>query len=59
VPGHEALGEILRTFELSGFPGWAENLQAAGAKQVDNAGGKRRLRADDGELDFLPDGEVG
>jgi hypothetical protein len=51
VPGHEALGEILRTFELSGFPGRAEDLQTAGAKQVDDAGGERRFRADDGEMD--------
>jgi hypothetical protein len=59
VPGHEALGEVLRAFELRGFLGRAEDLQAAGAEDVDHAGGERRFRADDGEVDLLLLGEVG
>ena len=58
VAGHEVLGEILRGFELRGFLGRAENLQAAGAEDVDHAGGERRFRADDGEVDLVLLGEI-
>jgi len=50
VAGHEALGEILGGFELGGFPGRAEDLQAAGAEDVDDAGSERRFGADHGEV---------
>ena len=46
VAGHEALGEILGGLELRGFPGRPEYLQAAGAEDIDHAGGERRLGAD-------------
>jgi hypothetical protein len=59
VPDHEALGEVLRTLELSGLPGRPENLQAASAKKVDDARRKRRFRADDRQLDFLSGGKIG
>ena len=39
VAGHEALGEILGGFELGSFLGRAEDLQAAGAEDVDHPGG--------------------
>jgi hypothetical protein len=58
VAGHEALGEILGGFELRGFPGRAEDLQAAGAEDVDHAGGQRRFRADHGQVDLVLLGEV-
>ena len=58
MAGHEALGEILRGFELGGFPGRAENLQAAGAEDIDHAGRQRRFRADDGEVDLVLLGEI-
>ena len=54
----KALGEILGGFELGGFPGRAENLQAAGAEDVDDAGRQRRFRADDGEVDLVLLGEI-
>jgi hypothetical protein len=41
---HERLREILRAFELRGFAGRAEHLQAARAEQVDDAGRERRFR---------------
>jgi hypothetical protein len=59
VPRHEALGEVLRAFELGGFLGRAEDLQAAGAEDVDDAGGEGRFRADDGQVDLFLLGEVG
>ena len=59
MAGHEALGEILRAFELRGFLGRAEDLQAAGAEDVDDAGRQRRFRADDGEVDLVLLGEIG
>jgi hypothetical protein len=40
VPGHEALGKILRAFELGGRLARAEDAQATGAKHIDDAGGK-------------------
>ena len=59
VPHHEALGEILRALELRGFLGRAENLQAARAENVHDAGGERRFRADDGEVHAFLLGEIG
>ncbi len=56
---HEPLGERLRALELGGGAGRAEDAQAARAKDVDRAGGERRFRADDGEIDLLGQGEVG
>ena len=59
MPCHEALGEILRAFQLGGFLGWPENLQPTCAEYVDDAGRQRRFRADDGEVNFFLFGEIG
>ena len=59
VAGHEALGEILGAFELRGCLGRAEDAQAAGAEDIDDAGGQRRFRTDDGQVDVLARRRVG
>src|SRR2546426_175583 len=52
---HERLGEILRRLERRGGSRRAENPESRRAKRVDHAGGERRFRTDDGQLDiFLP-----
>ena len=56
------MNALAKAFELSSSAaalGRAEDAQAAGAKEVDRAGGERRLRADDGEVDLLGEREVG
>ena len=58
VPDHEALGEILGTFELCRFPGWPENFQAARPENVDHASCQGRFGADDGKMDFFSLGEI-
>ena len=51
VAGHEALGEIFGAFQLcSGF-GRSEDLQAAGAEHINNAGRKRGFRANHRKMD--------
>ena len=59
MPLHEGLGEVLRAFELRRRLRRAEDAQAARAEHVDDAGGQRRLGADDGERDLLLLREVG
>jgi hypothetical protein len=59
VPGHEALGEVLRAFELRGFLAWAEDFQATGAKKIDDTGSQGRFGADDGQRHLLLFGEIG
>ena len=56
---HERLGERLRALELGGGLRRPEDAQAAGAKDVDRAGGERRFRADDGEVDLLVERRTG
>ena len=58
VAGHEALGKILGGFELGGFLGRAEDLQATSPKNIDHAGRQRRLGADDGEVNLVLLGEL-
>jgi hypothetical protein len=58
VAGHEAFGEVLRAFELGGFPGRTEDLQTAVAKNIDDAGGERRFGTDYREMDLVLCGEV-
>ena len=56
---HEGLGEILGAFQLRGFLGRAEDLQAVLAEDVDDAGGQRRFRADHGQRDVFLAREFG
>ncbi len=56
---HERLREVLRAFELRGFLGRAENLQAARAEQVDDTRRERTFRADHGQRNLLFLGEIG
>jgi hypothetical protein len=56
---HERLREILRAFELRGFAGRAEHLQAARAEQVDDAGRERRFRPHQRERDAFAFREIG
>jgi hypothetical protein len=56
---HEGLGEVLRAFQLRRFAGRAEDLQAARAEQVDDAGRQRRSGADQGQGDVFGHHEVG
>jgi len=58
VASHEALGEILGGFKLRGFLGRAENLQAAGAEDIDHAGRQRRLGADQRQVNLVLLGEI-
>ena len=56
------MNALAKAFELSSSRrrlGRPEDAQAAGAKDVDRAGGERRFRADDGEVDLLGEREVG
>ena len=53
VPRHERLREILRALELGGGPRRTEDPEPRGAERVDDAGGERRLRADDRQRDLL------
>ncbi len=53
MPQHEALGEILRGFELRRGLRRAEDFQPGGTEGVDDAGGKRRLGSHHGECDAL------
>ncbi len=59
VPRHEALGEVLGAFQLRGGLGGAEDAQAAGAEDIDDAGRQRRFRADHGQVDVFLLGEIG
>ena len=54
----QVLAKHLAGFELGGRAGWAERAQAGILKRVDNAGGERRFRADDGEVDFVLSREI-
>lgn len=56
---HERLGEVFRRFELRGALRGPEDAQPPRAEEVDDAGGQRSFRADDGERDFLALGERG
>src|SRR5262249_55188907 len=49
----EILGETLRAFELAGGLARPEGLDAGRGEIVDNAGRKRRLRADDDQLHVI------
>ena len=56
------MNALANAFELSSSAaalGRPEDAQAAGAKDVDRAGGERRFRADDGEVDLLVERELG
>ena len=55
---HEFLGENLRRFEPRGALGRTEDAQAVRLKKIDDAGGERVVRADDGEVDALVLGEL-
>jgi len=59
VPLHERLREILRALELRGFARRPEDLQAARAEQVDDAGRERRFGPDERECDAFAFREVG
>ena len=56
---HERLREVLRALQLRGLLRRAEDLQAALAEFVDDAGGQRRLGADHGQADAFAHGQVG
>jgi hypothetical protein len=54
----EVLAEDLARFELGGLLARPERLDAGGAHRVDDAGGQRRLGADDGQVDGVVLGEL-
>jgi hypothetical protein len=53
VAGHELLRELLGALELCRCPTRAEAAQPAPDEAIDDAGGERRLGADDGEPHVL------
>ena len=59
VTSHETLGEILGGFELGGFLGRAENLQATVAENVHHAGRQRCFGADHCQMDAVLCGKIG
>ena len=44
---------------MSGFSGWPENLQAASPKNIDDPGGERCFRTNDGEMNAFFLSKVG
>src|SRR5882672_3623442 len=59
VARHEFLGELLGAFQLRTGPRRAENPQALGAEEVDDALSERRLGPDHGEVDAFGEREFG
>ena len=50
---HEGFGEVLGTFELSGFFGGAEDQETGGAENIDHALGKRGFGTNNRQIDFV------
>ena len=57
VAAHQLLGEDLAALELGGGAAGAEDPQPVRLEEVDDAGGQRRLGADDGQVDRALAGE--